>query len=161
MDLYLMRHASAAEPAQWKGGDASRPLTEEGEREASRIADFLGHTGVTIEAIVSSPYARALATARLMATRLAGGREPEADATLEPGCSERDVKSILRRVAREKPGIDSILLVGHAPDMERICSNLIGGGKIAFKKATLALITLDASLASGELRILITPYMFR
>jgi phosphohistidine phosphatase len=156
MDLYLMRHASAVEPLEWKGDDASRPLTEEGQREASRVADFLGRTGITIEAIVSSPYTRALATARL-----AGGRDPEPDASLEPGCSPRDVKSILRRLTNKNPGISSILLVGHAPDMERICSNYIGGGKIAFKKATLALITLDASLASGELRFLIHPEMFR
>jgi phosphohistidine phosphatase len=161
MDLYLMRHASAVEPVEWRGDDSSRPLTEEGEGETSRIADFLGRTGIAIRAIVSSPYARALATARIMAARLMEGREPETDAALSPGCDAREAVSMLGRLARANPEISSVLLVGHAPDTGRICSDLIGGGKIAFKKATLALITLDASLASGELRILINPYMFR
>jgi len=60
--IYLIRHCQA------EGQDPDAPLTEKGKKDAEKLADFLEDKG--IEAIVSSPYLRAVQTATPLAKRL-------------------------------------------------------------------------------------------
>ena len=60
--IYLVRHC------QTTGQEPEAPLTEEGEAQARRLADFLAPLG--IERIVSSPYARAVGSIAPLAERL-------------------------------------------------------------------------------------------
>ncbi|MEV6629137.1 NUDIX hydrolase [Actinoplanes sp. NPDC051470] len=41
----LVRHAHAGERKKWQGNDALRPIDEQGQGEAARIAEVLGHFG--------------------------------------------------------------------------------------------------------------------
>lgn len=61
--LYIVRHAEAT------GQQPDAPLTNKGESDAERLADFFHRKG--IKHIVSSPFARAVATAKPTAEKLA------------------------------------------------------------------------------------------
>lgn len=76
-DLLLIRHAKAT------GQAPDAPLTPDGEAEARRLADTLSGAGIT--RIVSSPWRRAVETARPLAARLG----------LEVGTDERLTERVL------------------------------------------------------------------
>ncbi len=81
MELYLVRHAHAADRGAWNGRDDGRPLTKKGRRQASGIADLLAEAG--IERIVSSPARRCIETLEPLADRL--GVPVEGDDRLAEG----------------------------------------------------------------------------
>jgi 2,3-bisphosphoglycerate-dependent phosphoglycerate mutase len=60
--IYLVRHAQAS------GQSFDAPLTKEGERDSLRLVDFFH--GITIDAIISSPYKRAIDTVTPLANHL-------------------------------------------------------------------------------------------
>lgn len=62
MRIYLVRHCAAL------GQEPDAELTDEGRAQAERLADFL--SGRPVDAIVSSPFRRAVATIRPLAERL-------------------------------------------------------------------------------------------
>ena len=67
MELYLVRHAIAEErdPRRWPD-DAQRPLSERGRARFARAAAGLRTLGVEVDLLLSSPYARAWATAEIL-----------------------------------------------------------------------------------------------
>ncbi|MBD2868263.1 histidine phosphatase family protein [Paenibacillus arenilitoris] len=54
--IYLIRHCKA------EGQEPEAALTKEGEEQAERLADLLSETEEPIELVVTSPYARAIAS---------------------------------------------------------------------------------------------------
>lgn len=58
--LAVARHGRAKQRSAWKRGEASRPLTAQGEAQARALVDVLAAFGVT--QIVTSPWARCLRT---------------------------------------------------------------------------------------------------
>jgi broad specificity phosphatase PhoE len=65
--LYLVRHAQAGVRALWKGDDRSRPLTDEGRRQA---ADLVGiFADVELNEIWSSPFLRCVETVAALGAR--------------------------------------------------------------------------------------------
>src|SRR6266571_8199099 len=66
VQLYLLRHAHAGDPAKWKGDDALRPLSEKGRGQAERLGAFLAAREFKPGAIVTSPRLRALETAEIV-----------------------------------------------------------------------------------------------
>jgi phosphohistidine phosphatase len=123
MRLYLVRHAEAApgEP------DALRPLTPEGRRQASRLAERLAEADLRPAAVLCSPLLRARETAEVLARPLA--LEPEADERLAPGATAEDV----RAAVAGRGG--TVVVVGHQPDCGRIAADLTGGAEPAFPPA--------------------------
>ena len=71
MRLYLLRHAIAL-PRGTRGAreDAKRPLTPEGLEQARQVANGLARLKIAVDCIVTSPYTRAVETARVLAERL-------------------------------------------------------------------------------------------
>ena len=67
MELYLLRHAHAGDPADWDGPDDARPLSEKGERQADRLGRYLARLGFAPDAIITSPKVRAARTAEIVA----------------------------------------------------------------------------------------------
>lgn len=63
-EIYFIRHA---EPDFKNHDDMTRPLTEKGRGETSRVTEFLADKGV--DAVLSSPYRRAVDTVRPFAER--------------------------------------------------------------------------------------------
>lgn len=67
--LYLVRHAKSYWGNEWLD-DFERPLNKRGKHDAPLMGKVLSEMGVRPERILSSPAARASATARMLATRL-------------------------------------------------------------------------------------------
>ncbi len=105
--VLLVRHAAAAAPSGV--ADRDRELTPEGRRAFARLAEGISRE-VRLVRVVTSPYARAVATARLLAA--ATGAEVEEEPALASGAS--DPAAVLRLARAAGPGV---ALVGHNPEM--------------------------------------------
>jgi phosphohistidine phosphatase len=149
VELYLLRHADAGDPLAWKGDDAERPLTGKGRKQARRMGRWLADVGRRPDVIITSPKARALQTATIVAACL--DRKPVVDKRLA-GPLDASVLGRILGEANER----RVMLVGHDPDFSAMASSL-AGGPIAMKKGALARIDLDGGSgpAGGSLRWLI------
>jgi phosphohistidine phosphatase len=154
MRVYFLRHGKAEDRATWRGDDAARPLTAEGEEALRREAKALRAVDLALDLIVTSPLARARGTAEIVADELGlGGRLVE-DARLAPGFDVRHLEHLL---AAHGPA-ESVMVVGHEPDFSHTVAELIGGGDIVMKKGGLARVDVTAPAAGGgQLVWLLTP----
>jgi len=144
--LWLLRHAEAEEPGP--GGDFERRLTERGERQARAAGAALARLRVAPEHVLSSPRVRALETARLACESL--GLEPIVHQPLGGELDEAEARELLAAAAEG----ETLLLVGHEPDMSGLVTALTGA-RVAIKKGSLAQIALLAG--GGELARLLRP----
>jgi phosphohistidine phosphatase len=138
--IWLLRHGDASDDAP---DDASRPLTEKGERQAKAAGRALSALGVEIDACLSSPKLRARDTARIACEAL--GVEIEETASLRGG--DFDPHELAA-------GRGEVLLVGHEPDFSRAIQSATGA-RVELKKGGLAAIddgTLVALLRSPQLK---------
>jgi phosphohistidine phosphatase len=140
MNLFLLRHGIAADPGQMN--DSERPLTREGRLKLAKIARALERLELSFDAILSSPYVRARATADLIAQSL-DCRKPLIEPGLAPGGNQR---AIIERVNALKPRPENVLLVGHEPDLSGLISLLTAGQpgiQVTMKKAGLCRLSLE------------------
>jgi phosphohistidine phosphatase len=152
LELYLLRHADAGDPDAWPGDDSDRPLSEKGRRQAELLGRFLAARGVSFDTILSSPKARAMETAQLVADSL------EATVAADDRLGERlDVDELAAVV--EDAGVRRLLVVGHDPDLSDLCATLSGAAYLPLKKGALARLDLSLPLqpAAGILRWLLPP----
>ena len=119
-----MRHGIAAPDAD--GDNLDPPLTREGEELIRREARGLSALGLGIEVIVSSPLRRAHRTAELVGEGLGLRGEPLVASELSPGCGLAQLDQLFSGVLAERlEDAQSILLVGHHPDLGSIAAGLI------------------------------------
>ena len=114
-----------------------------------RIAKFLRDRAIKPDLILSSPLPRAWQTAEIAAKALAA--ELSEEPSLAPGFSMGALRTILHR---SRP--QSLMLVGHEPDLSRVIRALTGG-KVKMAKAGLARVDLDEDFSSGRLIWLMSP----
>lgn len=139
MDLWLLRHAAAHDRAG-SGRDEDRALTADGTRRAREVAAGLAALEPGIEAVLSSPYRRALETAEAAAAALGVGKVTHTPA-LEPFRAPADVAAVL---ARAKQG--ALLLVGHQPLLGALVGLLVFGDErreVPLRKAGAARIVWE------------------
>lgn len=139
MKLYIMRHGRAEDREAWEGDDAERPLTDEGVLRTLAAARGLASLGLQLDAILSSPLARAMGTAELIGPAV--GLSVRLEPTLAPGATLAHVAALLAAHAEAK----ALLVVGHEPDLSTIVAELITGGKgaaVEMKKGGCARIDL-------------------
>jgi phosphohistidine phosphatase len=154
LELYVVRHADAGDPAGWAGEDADRPLSEEGRRQAERLGRLLAELPLRPDALITSPKLRAAETARLVGQavdvvaspdpRLAGGLEAD-------GLGEL--------IAALDGSVRQVMLVGHDPDLSDLVSWLVGA-PISLRKGALARTDLPdrrVGAGMGSLRWLVPP----
>ncbi len=154
MRLYLLRHGKAESRAEWRGDDAARPLTAEGEAALRREAKALRAMDLALDAIVTSPLARARRTAEIVADELGMSARLIEDDRLAPGF---DVRRLEQLLAAHGPA-DNLMVVGHEPDFSATVAELIGGGDVVMKKGGLARVDTTAPVAGGgQLVWLLTP----
>ena len=129
--LYLLRHADAA-PKGSKEKDSERALTEHGKMQAAEAAAEAKLKKFSFDVILTSPYARALETARIFAAIYEMPGKVIEESLLACGCSVQAIRKILRRYQ----ACNSILCVGHEPDLGVIAAALLGLDQARpFKKA--------------------------
>ncbi|MCJ7752309.1 MAG: phosphohistidine phosphatase SixA, partial [Armatimonadetes bacterium] len=119
MELYFFRHGEA-ETASAGGTDDSRELTARGRQESRVMAEALLRAGLRLEAICTSPLARARQTGEILGEVF--GLPPQADERLRCGAAFGAVQAL----AAER-GLARILFVGHEPDLSTIVHQLTGG----------------------------------
>lgn len=154
MKLYFLRHGLAGDRLDWKGDDSERPLTDEGRERMGRSAATIAGLDLKLDAILTSPLARARQTASIVADALHAKNKLLVDGRLGLGFGKDQLAAILR----DHSGAESLMLVGHEPGISEAISALIGGGRIACKKGGLAYVNLiEPSSLRGELLWLIPP----
>jgi phosphohistidine phosphatase len=154
MRVYFLRHGKAEDRMLWRGEDAARPLTGAGEKELRREAKSLRAMDLAPDLIVTSPFARARRTAEIVADELGRGGRLVEDARLAPGF---DVRRLQQLLAAHGPA-ESVMVVGHEPDLSGTVAELIGGGDIVMKKGGLARVDVTTPVAGGgQLVWLLTP----
>lgn len=156
MDLFLMRHGKAGQGSP-SPADSARALTAAGEREVRRTAAGLRRAGITFEHVASSPLARAMQTAEIVAPacaapaaaapgpaagggrgrrkggkggRTAGAAAPPSPAPAVHAWDELRPEADLRSALERIAAIGfgtSVLLVGHEPGMTALLGRLVSG----------------------------------
>lgn len=153
MQLHLLRHADAGDAGDWHGPDSARPLSPEGVAQAQRLGTFLAAFGFRTEAFLSSPNARALHTAEIVAGGV--GAPVCVEKALAKGLDLKDVERLL--ASQDDPA--SVVLVGHDPDFTQLFTELVGASDISMKKGAMARIDVHRPLrpGAGRLRWLVPP----
>ncbi len=138
MEIYLLRHgiAANAKPGQ---PDAERALTEEGIDKLRRVLKRAREAGTRLDALLSSPYLRAMQTAEVAKQVLGCEGEIERLEALVPDSSPHEVWEKIRTRKTE----NAVLLASHEPLMSSLAAFLLGcpAFEVDFKKA--ALMRLD------------------
>ena len=141
MALYLVQHGKALP----KEIDPEQGLSEEGIAEVKRITQAAKGYNIQVRHIRHSTKKRARQTASLFQEALT----PEEPMQVMEGLAPLDdVKAVAQRVADEH----NLMLVGHLPFMERLCSYLITGSieKRVFKFQNGGIVCLDRDPESGN-----------
>jgi phosphohistidine phosphatase len=161
MRVILFRHAPAEsrDPGRWPDDD-ERPLTPRGLQRARKAARGVAWLERGITHVITSPAARAAATAEVLWSALGDEVQREEARALAPAGSWREC---LRRLAEEPP--DSVVaLVGHEPDLGKLAGVLLFGAPTALpiKKAGACAIDLErAAPGAGHLRWWLPPRALR
>ena len=118
MDLILWRHAEALELGEGEESaeaDLARALTPKGERQAQRMADWLGQRLAHSTRILVSPALRCQQTARALDRKFKTLTELAPD-----GNGEALLKSV-----RWPEAVEPVLVVGHQPTLGLVASYLM------------------------------------
>jgi phosphohistidine phosphatase len=161
IELYLVRHAIAAERGPKYPDDTQRPLTPAGLKRFSESVLGLIEMGVVIDLVLTSPLVRAHETAQLLAAGLKP-RPPilEVD-VLSPGGRAHAIADAIKSQSKRHR---RLAIVGHEPDLGELAARLLGArGMVEFKKGAVALIEVDGATPTspGTLRWLLTPKALR
>jgi len=152
--LYFLRHGKAWSRADWREDDDLRPLTDAGEALVRAEGRALKAMGLAPAVIVTSPLARARRTAAIVAEELGMSERLLEDGRLAPGFDAVRLGEIVQGHA----GAASLMVVGHEPDFSGTVAELTGGGRVDFKKGSLARVDVKGpELDDGILAWLLTP----
>jgi phosphohistidine phosphatase len=163
MELYLVRHAIAAErdPTRWPD-DGKRPLTPQGEARFRVAARGLKRIVPTVELVLSSPMARDGRTAEIL-TEEAGWPDPKPEPALEAERRLTQAVAALRGHADRQ----TLAVVGHEPNLSQLAAHLIAGAEdglaLEVKKGGVVCVALEGAVRrnSGWLRWSVSPKILR
>jgi phosphohistidine phosphatase len=156
MELYVFRHGIAADAVAGQS-DADRALTDVGRKKTAEVVRTARRAGVDPSLIVSSPYLRAIQTARIAADEFGYRGDVLRTEALVPHGTPEEVWSELRDY-RDEP---AVLLAGHEPLLSRLVAWLLAAPelRVDMKKAAMVRIDLEnfGPAPQGTLRWMITP----
>lgn len=133
--LLILRHGKAAE--EEGGGDAARPLTQRGKRDAELMGQLLEKDGLVPDRILASSAQRARDTARKAAA--AAHFRGTLDELDELYLAEPE--AYITAVRQHAPGAQRVLLVGHNPGLEALAL-ILTGDPVSLPPAGLVVCTL-------------------
>jgi phosphohistidine phosphatase len=159
-ELYLVRHAIAAERGDDWPEDDKRPLTERGIARFEEGVSGLEYLDVVIDEIFTSPLIRAKQTAALLSAGLKGSPPVKMLDALAPGSAPAEVIAQLARAAKRR----KLALVGHEPGLGELAAYLIGAARpFEFRKGGVCRIDVQGlpSKRPGSLVWFVTPKALR
>ncbi len=165
MELFVIRHA-IAEPLGKENefSDEKRALTDEGRTRMREVVKGLVKLGVELDLIMTSPLARAVETAEIVATAVGlSKKEIKQSANLAPGASAAHLFAEIKSQA----GVEAIALIGHQPDLGSLISRIIqsDGGvlSIQLKKGSVCCLSVSETVPTlrGDMVWLLTPRQLR
>lgn len=126
--IILVRHAKALEREEWAGKDFDRPLHDRGIRSTQIMVNYLSLIGIKPDRLISSPSVRTLETAEFFKNRFRlGSIETFCDLYNEDRKSDFDTCAYHLALVRSlKSDDNTLLLVGHNPDLTDVASYLTG-----------------------------------
>ena len=125
--LYVVRHADAGQRSEWKGPDATRPLSHRGERQSEGLRDLLADSEAT--RLLASPFRRCVQTLEPLATHL--GLTVEPDDRLAEGTGAHGALSLADEV-----GEGSAVFCSHGDVIPDLLDQLVRDG-LKLKKEEL------------------------
>lgn len=161
IELYLVRHAIAAERGPKYPDDRLRPLTPAGAKKFAQSIPGLVAMDVVVDFVLTSPLLRARETAQILAAGLKPKPAIAEVEALAPGGRAQAINDAIRVHAKQ---YRRLALVGHEPDLGELAARLLGArGSVAFKKGGVCLIELDGATPTGPgtLRWMLTPKAVR
>ncbi len=117
MKVYLVQHGIPKPESE----DPQKPLSEQGKREVEAVARILKGKGIKISQIFHSGKLRAHETAKILADYLS----PEKGISQAEGLNPLDSPEIWEEKIRAFQ--EDIMLVGHLPHLQKLCSKLVIG----------------------------------
>lgn len=161
MLLYLMRHGIAIDREDPEcPPDPERFLTKKGIAKTRGVALGLRALGIKPEAMLTSPFVRAVQTAEITAAALGFSRERIRKT--EALMFGRKPAELFRELARVRG--KEVICFGHAPHLDEVIAFALGGRApvTALKKAGVACLELESiSSPRGLLLWLHTPRSLR
>ena len=155
MRIYLLRHGVAEEGFGKR--DSERALTEDGKQKLRDLLKTAADAGLLPSLVLSSPYRRAIETARIAVEVLGYRGNLLETTTLTPDSSPQSAWSEIRLHSSE----ESVLLVGHEPLFSSLSAFLLGFPNLSidFKKGALLCVELHTvrPQPAGVLKWYLTP----
>ena len=160
IELYIVRHAIAAERGPEWPDDSKRPLTERGVERFRESVDGLVWLQVQVDVVLTSPLVRAKQTAQYLSSGLPSKPPVKTVEALAPGHAPPEM---MEQVAREGRGHSRVAIVGHEPDLGELTGWLLGSRRaVPLKKGGVCRIDLDTmSARHGTLAWHIPPRALR
>lgn len=149
--VILFRHAQAQSRTSWQRDDFERPLSEQGRRQASEIADRF--SSEQIAKVISSPAERCVATVSPLAEKL--GRDVELVDYLAEGFDGIESLEMLVGAAGEIDDMATLVACSHGDICAEIVSGLADSGLLDGKPSevkkggAIAMAIEDGEVASG------------
>ncbi len=156
MHIWLARHGDAVN-SEAAAADYDRVLSETGRRQVAQLGRWLKDRARTPELILHSPLKRAAQTAGLLRDELGSDIRCEESHILSPGMR---CDLLLARLAAQ--AAQTVVCVGHQPDIGRCLSEMLGGGRFAISPGTMACVEFPQIITpgGGQLRWLADPDWF-
>ncbi len=149
MNLILWRHAEAEDLPEHlsiqRAADLKRPLTERGEKQAERTAQWLRQRLSPSAIILCSPAVRAVQTAQALTS------QPVIVPELEPGA---DVSQVLASAGWPQ-GRESVVVVGHQPWIGRTASLLLSGVEMSWSVRKSGVWWFSGRTREGEAQVVL------
>ena len=161
LELYLVRHAIAAERGPKYPDDRLRPLTPAGARKFAQSVPGLLEMDMVVDFVLSSPLVRARETAQILAAGLKPKPAIAEVQALAPGGRAQAINEAIKLHSKR---YRRLALVGHEPDLGELAGRLLGArGGVEFKKGGVCLIEVDGATPTGPgtVRWLLTPKAIR
>ena len=158
MKLVLMRHAEAEEFDPLRHAhDSQRPLTKAGIKLQCKLADALRRVGLKPTRMFTSLRLRARHTAEITAAALGLEQELRETPVLGDGYSSAALFKLLAECAED----ETVLCVGHEPDLSEFFGTAVGGVgsiNIKFVKSGVLGIKFDGKPRPGAGKLI---YFYR